>query len=171
MITNYLDLLTYDLLEKLLDIVADMYKKDIEIINSSLTKLNKKINTLNITKNDGKDYYCNMYYHITYGNILYCMDNYLFQDYPLKNLIVIDKKNGKIFKSPVLKYPTYFTILIEISKIYDKQTKYYGYYDDHHFLEALDIIPKEDIEDMEITPKDFAKYNYIGFWCGLNYSI
>jgi len=32
MITNYLDLLTYDLLEKLLDIVADMYKKDIEII-------------------------------------------------------------------------------------------------------------------------------------------
>jgi len=131
MITNYLDLLTYDLLEKLLDIVADMYKKDIEIINK----------------------------------------NYLFQDYPLKNLIVIDKKNGKIFKSPVLKSPTYFTILIEISKIYDKQTKYYGYYDDHHFLEALDIIPKEDIQDMEITPKDFAKYNYIGFWCGLNYSI
>ena len=36
MITNYLDLLTYDLLEKLLDIVADMYKKDIEIINLSL---------------------------------------------------------------------------------------------------------------------------------------
>jgi hypothetical protein len=38
MITNYLDLLTYDLLEKLLDIVADMYKKDIEIITPTEKK-------------------------------------------------------------------------------------------------------------------------------------
>ena len=49
MITNYLDLLTYDLLEKLLDIVADMYKKDIGITNftKDLDEINHGIGNIN----------------------------------------------------------------------------------------------------------------------------
>ena len=70
---NYLDILYEDLLNKIFDILFDLYEKDIENTNNKLLKVKKIVEGLYIDVDaEDKDIY-----YINYYNISYCIDNYL----------------------------------------------------------------------------------------------
>ena len=63
---NYLDILNYDLLNKILGIVADLYEKDIEKANNKLLKVSSLVEGLHIDVGSDydEDYYMNYYNYI-----------------------------------------------------------------------------------------------------------
>lgn len=173
-IKNYLDLIDEDLLNKILDIVADLYEDDINKIIKKNIKVKKLIKDLDISKIDDEDY---KGYNINLGYINYSIDNYLFSKYPIENVIIIHKYNDYddsdefyvtpfILKSKLLKAPLYLDILREINKIFKKQTKKLGFIDNHTFLEYISIVNKNDCKYYNIKLSQFNKYNYIYFGCG-----
>jgi hypothetical protein len=89
-IKNYLDLIDEDLLNKILDIVADLYEEDINKISKKNIKVKKLIEDLDISKIDDEDY---KGFYIHYGYIGYSIDNYLFSKYPIENVIIIHRYN------------------------------------------------------------------------------
>ena len=149
---NYLDILYEDLLNKIFDILFDLYEKDIENTNNKLLKIKKIVEGLYIDVDaEDKDIY-----YINYYNISYCIDNYLYSKYPLENVIIIyrlklivnynyeeNTHTPIILHCDLLKKPIYFDILREINKIYEKQTKIFGYYDNHRFLENVKHVKKK----------------------------
>jgi hypothetical protein len=177
---NYLDILNDDLTSKILDIVADLYEKDIEKANNKLLKVNKLVEGLNI------DIYSvnKRAHYINYSNISYCMDKYLYSKYPLENVVIIyipkliiyynsqtDTITPLILKSEIIQSPLYLDILREINKIYEKQTEIFGYYDNCRFLENIIPVKESEYEYYEINPswdsqdsRD-TKINYITFEC------
>ena len=89
-IKNYLDLIDEDLLNKILDMVADLYEEDINKISKKNIKVKKLIKDLDISKIDDEDY---KGFYIHYGYIGYSIDNYLFSKYPIENVIIIHRYN------------------------------------------------------------------------------
>jgi hypothetical protein len=180
---NYLDILNDDLTNKILDIVADLYEKDIEKANNKLLKVNKLVEGLNI------DIYSAIkkFHYINYSNISYCMDKYLYSKYPLENVIIIymlklivyynvqeNTHTPIILRSEKLQSPLYLDILREINKIYEKQTEIFGYYDNCRFLENIIPVKESEYEYYEINPlrdsqdsqdSQDTKINYITFEC------
>jgi hypothetical protein len=82
---NYLDILDDDLLNKIFDILADLYESEILIANNKLLKVKKLVSGLTIDADP--EYYSGNY--ISYYNITYYIDNYLYSKYPLDNIIII----------------------------------------------------------------------------------
>ena len=172
-IKNYLDLIDEDLLNKILDMVADLYEEDINTVSKKNIKVKKLIKDLDISKIDDEDY---KGFYISYGHISYSIDNYLFFKYPIENVIIIHRYSNYdnddtddppiILKSKLLKAPLYLDILREINKIFKKQTKIIGYFDDHTNLEDIGIVEKKDYKYYNISLSEFNKYNYIHFGCG-----
>lgn len=175
---NYLDILNYDLVNKILEIVADLYEKDIEKANNKLLKVNLLTDGLHIdieTDYD-EDYYINYYNYINYSNISYCMGEYLYSRYPLKNVVIIsmlklivyyneqdNTHSPIILRSEKIESPIYLDILREINKIYEKQTEIFGYYDNCRFLENIIPVKESEYEYYKITPS--PDINYIRFLC------
>jgi hypothetical protein len=172
---NYLDILYEDLLNKIFDILFDLYEKDIENTNNKLLKVKKIVEGLYIdVDTEDKDIY-----YINYYNISYCIDNYLYSKYPLENVIIIyrlklivnynyeeNTHTPIILHCDLLKKPIYFDILREINKIYEKQTKIFGYYDNHRFLENVKHVNKNEYKYYNINPSGANNVNYITFECG-----
>jgi hypothetical protein len=183
---NYLDILNDDLTNKILDIVADLYEKDIEKANNKLQKVNSLVEGLNIDVDADydKDYYINYYNYINYNNISYCMDKYLYSRYPLDNVVIIyipkliiyynsqtDTITPLILKSEIIQSPIYLDILREINKIYEKQKEIFGYYNNKRFLENIIPVKESEYEYYKINPSQDSqdsqdtKINYITFEC------
>ncbi len=104
MINNYLDLLTDDILERILDIVVELNIKDIRRIADNLKKVSKKMKNISIEPVEPDDMeddrpihlripiprIHNLYYHINSTHITYCMDNFLYDRMPFDSICVID---------------------------------------------------------------------------------
>lgn len=166
---NYLDILNEDLLNKIFDIIADLYEKDIEKANNKLLNVKNLVDGLYIDL-DAK--------YISYNNISYCMDKYLYSKYPLDNVIIIYRLKLIVYynvednihtpivlHSNLLEKPIYLDILREIYKIYMKQTEILGYYDNHRFLENITQVKKSEYEYYNISLSQYNKLNYITFEC------
>ena len=177
---NYLDILNYDLLNKILGIVVDLYEKDIEKANNKLQKVSSLVEGLHIDVGSDydEDYYMNYYNYINYYNISYCMDEYLYSRYPLDNVVIIyiprliinynaqtDTITPLILQSKKIVSPIYLDILREINKIYERQTEILGYYDNRRFLENVIPVKESEYEYYKITQSPDTKINYITFLC------
>lgn len=171
---NYLDILNADLLDKIFEIVSDLYEKDIEKTNNKLKKVKNLVEGLYIDVNaDIEDEY-----YINYYNISYCMDNYLYSKYPLDNVIIVHRlklivyynytentHTPIILQSNLVKKPLYLDILREIYKIYMKQTGIMGYYDNRKFLENIIPVKSTEYEYYNINASCTNIINYITFEC------
>jgi hypothetical protein len=147
MITNYLDLLDDDLMSYILNIVANMYDDDISKIDDKLKKVKQLTNKLSIDVDEEEKIT-----YISYDNISYSCDKYLYSRYPADNVIIVHNiiDTDIILKSNVLKSPIYLDILREVNKIYNKQTQITGYEDEHTFLEDISPVRKHEIGDYNI---------------------
>lgn len=156
-ITNsFLDLLKYDNLEYILNILAN----DIEV---RINKITKKINKLNaILKPLCITYYKeHEYTDIFYINVSYCMSHYLYGRLNEENVVFINIYNdlyaheyGKTFVSKILNKPTYFDILLEANKSVVVTNNY-----DHKFLEGIYLIPRKKVFIYSgVRPKKNVKY-------------
>jgi hypothetical protein len=167
---NYLDILDDDLLNKIFDILTDLYESDILIANNKLLKVKIFVSGLTIDA-DPKYYYVN---YINYYNIFYCINNYLYSKYPLDNIIIINRLklivnyNAEnnihtpiILQSKLLKKPLYLDILREIYNIYMEQTKIFGYYDNKRILNNIIPIKKSEYNYYNINKNN--NMNYISF--------
>ena len=138
---NYLDLLTDDLVEKILDNITDDINKKISILNKKINKLNKNLKHLNIYKYEE-------YIFIDYCYVSYCIDNYLFSKFKSdKYVVFIDvynnyfgEEDGSTFQSVRFKRPSYFDILVQANKAITTTKDYH-----HRFLEGLNHIPNNKL--------------------------
>jgi len=173
---NYLDILNEDLLDKIFEILSDLYEKDIEKTKNKLLKVNNLVEGLHIDVeyNYDEDYYINYYNYINYFNISYCIDNYLYSKYPLNNIIIIyiprliinynantDTITPFILRSKKLEMPIYLDILREINKIYERLTEILGYFDNNRFLKNILPVNNREYEYYKITQSQ--DINYITF--------
>lgn len=161
---NYFDLLTDDLIEKILDVLVDNYDNQIRLLNNKVDKIKNLLKHLTSFYDEQDD--CNI---ISYDNIYYTIDNKLFERIYKDNIILINKYNdffsvengvGDDYVSKTLNNPTYLDILAEANK----SVVYTGNY--HHiFLEGINQIENKNVFDyFGIIPKD--KYNYYEFMLG-----
>ena len=124
---SYIDILTDDIFEKILNIRCDIIDNEINLLNKKLKSLEIKLKPLLIEyfdEND-EDYeaLCIVYDIVGYG-----MSNYLFSNINDDNYIIIislynsffGEENGKNYISKKLFKPTYFDILTESLKAVNK---------------------------------------------------
>ena len=204
MASNYLDLLSEDLLTNIFKIITIVIEKDIEIIENTLDIVDNSlggnvingyhISGLEIVKKrnprkikiilDNKEYAVpHDVYSITYGYIKYDIpdphlnsNTHLFSRYPLDNIIIILRADADIegnynnethefpfliLQSPVLKSPLYLDILRETNKLYIELSSIRNYYTEDTILSDITQIGKDYIRAYNITPNQFASYNYI----------
>ena len=152
---NYLDLLTDDLINKILDNVADNIDKEIKILNRKINKLKKDLQYLIIQPFEGR-------IGIDYGNVSYCIGEYLFSKFETKkNIILINifneffgEEDGKTFISNRMVKPTYYDILKEANKSIIITGDYH-----HTYLEGLNHIPNNKLlEYSGIKPNRNVEY-------------
>ena len=85
---NYLDLLTRDLMEIVMNYVTDLYERDIRRIENKLDKVKSKIDGLEI------NYFAYLdYYNILYKNCFYTINNYLYSNFRYSHVILIKDYN------------------------------------------------------------------------------
>jgi hypothetical protein len=204
MASNYLDLLSEDLLTKIFKIITIVIEKDIEVIENTLDIVDNSlggnvingyhISGLEIVKKrnprkikiilDNNEYAVpHDVYSITYGYIKYDIpdphlnsNTHLFSRYPLDNIIIILRADADIegnynnethefpfliLQSPVLKSPLYLDILRETNKLYIELSSIRNYYTEDTILSYITQIGKDYIRAYNITPNQFASYNYI----------
>ena len=204
MASNYLDLLSEDLLTKIFKIITIVIEKDIEVIENTLDIVDNSlggnvingyhISGLEIVKKrnprkikiilDNNEYAVpHDVYSITYGYIKYDIpdphlnsNTHLFSRYPLDNIIIILRADADIegnynnethefpfliLQSPVLKSPLYLDILRETNKLYIELSSIRNYYTEDTILSDITQIGKDYIRAYNITPNQFASYNYI----------
>ena len=204
MASNYLDLLSEDLLTKIFKIITIVIEKDIEVIENILDIVDNSlggnvingyhISGLEIVKKrnprkikiilDNNEYAVpHDVYSITYGYIKYDIpdphlnsNTHLFSRYPLDNIIIILRADADIegnynnethefpfliLQSPVLKSPLYLDILRETNKLYIELSSIRNYYTEDTILSDITQIGKDYIRAYNITPNQFASYNYI----------
>ena len=204
MASNYLDLLSEDLLTNIFKIITIVIEKDIEVIENTLDIVDNSlggnvingyhISGLEIVKKrnprkikiilDNKEYAVpHDVYSITYGYIKYDIpdphlnsNTHLFSRYHLDNIIIILRADADIegnynnethefpfliLQSPVLKSPLYLDILRETNKLYIELSSIRNYYTEDTILSDITQIGKDYIRAYNITPNQFASYNYI----------
>ena len=153
---NYLDLLTDDLIEKILEVSTDDYDKQLNILDSKIKMIKDKLEPLNISFDDDED--CKV---ITYENVFYSIENNLFERVYEDNIIFINRydeyfSNGNEgdYVSNTYNNPSYFDILVEANKSVIHTGDYH-----HTFLEGINQIENEDVYDyVGIKPNDNFKY-------------
>lgn len=161
---NYLDLLTDDLIEKILDITTEDYDNQISLLDDKIKTIKNLLEPLSSYYDEEEDYN-----FISYDNIYYSIENKLFERVYDDNMIIINKYDdffsvenavGDDYISRTLHNPTYLDILAEANK----SVVYTGDY--HHiFLEGINKIDNENVfEYFGIIPKD--NYNYYEFMLG-----
>jgi hypothetical protein len=168
---NYLDILNEDILNKIFEIVADLYEKDIEKTKNKLSNVKCLTEGLNI---DAEDDWGEVYY-ISYYFISYCMNKYLYSRYPLDNIVIVNRLKLILYynitenthtpivvKSNLLEKPLYLDILREVNKLYQKKTGIFGYYDSRVVLENVRQVKESEYDYYEIE-KSSNKINYITF--------
>ena len=169
-IMNYLDILDTDLLNNIFNMVANSIEKDIEKIKNKLYKVKNLVEGLIIDVDSEEEYEDSYIYYINYYNISYCMDKYLYSQYPLNNIIIVYRLklvvcyitgNPIILQSNLLKKPLYLDLLREIHKLYMMQTEILGYYDDRKYLENIRPIKEDEYTIYNINPYCIGKLNYI----------
>lgn len=149
--SNYLDLLNDDIIDKILVFIADNYENDLNKLSKKVNKLKYKLTPLNI-KNP-IDIMNPEYTSINYGYISYCLDKYLFNTFDVEGYIIFINICDDYFGdgdrtsyiSKKKKNLTYLDIVIEANKAIINS----GYCDDY-FLEGLNEIPH------------YKLYNYTG---------
>ena len=161
---NYFDLLTDDLIEKILDISLDDYDNQISLLNDKMKTIEDLLEPLSSYYDEEEDITI-----INYDNITYSLEYNLFDRIYENNMIIINKYNeffstenvdGGDYISNELNNPSYFDILLEANKA----VIYTGDYH-HTFFEGINKIDKEDVyEYFGIIPKD--NYNYYEFMLG-----
>tara|TARA_S200002703_G_scaffold122494_1_gene108435 strand:+ start:173 stop:691 length:519 start_codon:yes stop_codon:yes gene_type:complete len=155
---SYINYLSDDLFEKILDIRCDDIEKEIKSLNKKLIKLKKKLIPFSLEYVgtqyiDYDDYEYNECWCIHYEDVSYCMSDYLYSNFDDDNYIVLVSKHceyfseegGETYISKKMFKPTFFDILVEASKSVLKTKDYH-----HRFLEGLNRISNYDI------------YNYAG---------
>jgi len=161
---NYLDLLTDDLIEKILDISTEDYDNQISLLDDKIKTIKQLLEPISSYYDEEEDYN-----FISYDNIYYSIENKLFERVYEDNMVIINKYDdffsvenavGDDYISRTLHNPTYLDILAEANKA----VVYTGDY--HHiFLEGINKIDNENVyEYFGITPKD--NYNYSEFMLG-----
>ena len=153
---NYLDLITDDLIEKILEASSDDYDNQLNILDSKIKMIKDKLEPLNISYDDEED--CK---NITYDNVWYSIEENLFERVFGDNIIFINKydenfSNGDEghYVSSTYNNPSYFDILVEANKSVIHTGDYH-----HTFLEGINQIENEKIYDyIGINPKDNYKY-------------
>ena len=161
---NYLDLLTDDLIEKILDISTDDYDNQISLLDDKIKTIKNLLEPLSSYYDYEEDYT-----FISYDNIYYSIGNKLFERVYEDNMVIINKYDdffsvenavGDDFISKILYNPTYLEILVEANK----SVVYTGDY--HHiFLEGINKIENERVyEYFGIIPQ--YNYNYYEFMLG-----
>ena len=151
---NFLDLLTDDLIEKILDISTDDYDKQLNILDSKIKIIKNKLEPLSSYYDDEENYT-----FITYDNIYYSIENNLFERVYGNNIVFINRyndffsvENGEDYISDVYNNPSYFDILVEANKSVIHTGDYH-----HTFLEGINQIENNKV------------YNYIGIKPEENY--
>jgi hypothetical protein len=169
---NYLDILNEDILNKIFEIVADLYEKDIEKTKNKLRKVNSLVEGLHIDVDaDWEEVY-----YISYYYIYYCMNKYLYSRYPIDNVVIVNRlklilyynitentHTPIVLKSNLLEKPLYLDILREVNKLYQKKTGIFGYYDSRMVLENIREVKISEYEYYEIEKSLDNKINYITF--------
>jgi len=138
---NYLDLLTDDLIVKILDNVADDIDKQIRKLNRKMNKLKKDLQYLIIDPYKGTTI-------IYYVYVSYCIGNYLFSKFETnKDIILINifddyfgEEDGLTYVSKRIVKPSYFDILVEANKSVIHTADYH-----HIYLEGLNHIPNNKL--------------------------
>ena len=138
---NYFDLLTYDLVENILDNLTDDIDKHISILNIKMNKLKKDLQYLIIEPYQGTII-------INYVYVSYCIGNYLFSIFETNTDIVLinvfddffGSHYGYTFESIRLKKPSYYDILVEANKSVVITGDYH-----HKYLEGLNHIPNNKL--------------------------
>ena len=168
---NYLDILNEDILNKIFEIVADLYEKDIEKTKNKLRKVNSLVEGLHIDVDaDWEEVY-----YISYYFISYCMNKYLYSRYPLDNIVIVNRlklilyynindntHTPIVLKSNLLEKPLYLDILREVNKLYQKKTGIFGYYGSRVVLEKVRQVKESEYDYYDIE-KSSNKINYITF--------
>lgn len=123
--------LNIDTQEYLFDIIENIIEKDIIKIENIIDKINNKLKLLSIDDNQ-----------IKYNEAYFCIDKFLFQNI-YENMILINNPyifgNQEIYKSKILKNPTYFDILVEASKSIIETDNYC-----HIYMKGLKKIKNKD---------------------------
>jgi hypothetical protein len=155
---NYMDLLTDDLIEKILDIQTDDYDNQISLLDDKIKTIKILLEPLSSYYDEEKDYN-----FISYDNIYYSIENKLFERFYVDNMIIINKYDGFFsvenavgddFISKTLHNPTYFDILVEANKSVVYTADYH-----HIFLEGINKIENEKVYHyIGINPEDNFKY-------------
>jgi hypothetical protein len=154
---NYLDLLTDDLIEKILEVSTDDYDNQLNILDSKIKKINNRLYPLEYEYIEEEDYL-----HIDYGNASYCMDKNLFERIYGDNIVFIQPYDEFFsgYISDTYNNPSYLDVLIEVNNsiIHTGDS-------DHRFLEDVYQIGNENVYDyVGINPKE--NYKYYGFFLG-----
>ena len=120
--------------------VVDDLEKKLENIEKLVGDLEEMLDGLEIQKLGT----CSKYY-ITYKDIYYAMPNHLFSVFNEPKVVIVDH----LYRSEILRYPTYFDILREgFKSSYDPKEEYRGYYSG--FSGSLvDIEEKEEIDGVK----------------------
>ena len=156
---TYLDLLTDDNMEIILNYITDGIDNKIKLLNKKINKLKRKLKPLSIS------YYEDEEIKMTCIDYEWCdfsmQDTYLFSNFDEDTEIILISthddffggENGRTYISKKLYKPTYLDILIEANK----SIKITGDYH-HRFLEGLNPISKHYLLDVGIRPKRNVKY-------------
>jgi hypothetical protein len=166
---SYLDLLKDDNMEMIFKYATDDLEQTILKLSKNINKLKLRLRPLSINYYSEEDYI-----DIRYDNVVYSMDNYLFNTFQdeedlsaiqflsAKPCIVIIKYfneyfsngDGMTFISNKLKSPTYLDILIEANKAVLITDDYH-----HVFLEGIARISNEKLLNyFNIRPNKYINY-------------
>ena len=172
---SYIDTLTDDLFEKILDIRCDDVEKEIKSLNKKLNKLGKKLIPFLLQyigdeymDDDYDDPSFNDFWSIYYEDVCYSMSDYLYSNFDDDNYIVIintfseyfSEEDGETYVSQKMFKPTYFDILVEAGKSVLKTKDFH-----HHFLEGLNPISHDKLYNYTgLKPK--KNINYYEFMLG-----
>ena len=172
---SYIDTLTDDLFEKILDIRCNDIEKEIKSLNKKLNKLKKKLIPFTLLyigneymDDDYDDPSFNEFWSIYYEDVCYSMSDYLYSNFDDDNYIVIintfseyfSEEGGKTYISKKMFKPTFFDILVEAGKSVLTTKDFH-----HHFLEGLNPISRDELYNYAgIKPK--KNINYYEFMLG-----
>tara|TARA_B100000795_G_scaffold171437_1_gene129225 strand:- start:2160 stop:2702 length:543 start_codon:yes stop_codon:yes gene_type:complete len=165
---NYLDILTYDNIEYILELITYNIEITINLVNNKINKLNNKLKPLQIKYYDEYDIY-NNYTNIKYDYVNYCICKYLFKSIEKYSYIILINKyddffgsiEGKTFISKKMYNPTYLDILIEANKSVIITGDYH-----RTFLEGLKKIKNNEIKNyIGINPeKNINYYEFVYYY-------
>ena len=158
---NYLDLLNDDLMEKVIGYVTESVENDLTKTTTNVNKLKNKLKHLKIDRSYLDDEN-RQYLSIDYDNVIYAMDEYLFDNFNLESDIIFVSPlseyfgdvNGSSYIGKKMKNPTYLDVVIEANKAIKMTGDY-----DHNFLEGINEIKPDKLFDyIGIKPKKNIRY-------------